>query len=249
MQLGPRQPGLGDSLDNLAALRPAQRAAHDGQALRAARRREPRRVAVALTRRGRPRQRQSIGRRQGAVEPCGGAGDRLCGDILAGRQSHLQIGDSDRARAEVAENAHRIGNGGFPVGAGSAEGEPATGLRPAARGTRGGEDQAASAGLSVHRMRIAALLRCSLLTAVTVAFVGPIGFIGLVGPHIARLLLGEDHRFYLPGAALTGALLLSLAAIASKLLIAGVVIPVGIVTAMIGVPVFVALIVARRRRL
>jgi len=114
---------------------------------------------------------------------------------------------------------------------------------------RGGEDQATSAGLSVHRMRIAALLRCSLLTAVTVAFVGPIGFVGLVGPHIARLLLGEDHRFYLPGAALTGALLLSLAAIASKLLIAGVVIPVGIVTAMIGVPVFVALIVARRRRL
>lgn len=114
---------------------------------------------------------------------------------------------------------------------------------------RGGEDQAASAGLSVHRMRIAALFRCSLLTATTVAFVGPVGFVGLVGPHIARLILGEDHRFYLPGAALAGALLLSLAAIASKLLVAGVVIPVGIVTALVGVPVFVALIVLRRRRL
>ncbi|MDF1790429.1 MAG: iron ABC transporter permease [Thalassobaculaceae bacterium] len=114
---------------------------------------------------------------------------------------------------------------------------------------RAGEEQASSAGLPVHRVRLAAILRASLLTAAAVSFVGTIGFIGLVGPHIARLLLGEDHRFLLPGAALTGALLLSLASIASKLLVAGAIIPVGIVTALVGVPTFVALLVARRRGL
>ncbi len=112
---------------------------------------------------------------------------------------------------------------------------------------RGGEDQAASAGLAVHRLRLVAILRSSLLTAAAVAFVGTIGFVGLVGPHIARMLLGEDHRFLLPGAAITGALMLSLASIASKALLPGVILPVGIVTALVGVPVFVALIVARRR--
>lgn len=65
---------------------------------------------------------------------------------------------------------------------------------------------------------------------------GEIGFIGLVAPHIARLMLGEDHRFLLPGGALAGALLLSLSSIASKLLVPGVVLPVGIVTALVGIP-------------
>lgn len=113
---------------------------------------------------------------------------------------------------------------------------------------RAGEDQAASAGLGVHRLRLVSILRTSLLTATAVAFVGTIGFVGLVGPHIARMLLGEDHRFLLPGAAITGALMLSLASIASKALIPGVVLPVGIVTALVGVPVFVLLIIARRSR-
>lgn len=112
---------------------------------------------------------------------------------------------------------------------------------------RAGEDQAASAGLNVHRLRLVSILRTSLLTAAAVAFVGTIGFVGLVGPHIARMLLGEDHRFLLPGAAITGALMLSLASIASKSILPGVVMPVGIVTALVGVPVFVFLIVLRRR--
>ena len=68
------------------------------------------------------------------------------------------------------------------------------------------------------------------------AFVGPIGFIGLVAPHIARMLFGEDHRFYLPASALIGALVLSLASIASKNLIPGAIIPVGIVASLVGVP-------------
>ncbi|KXJ46595.1 iron complex transport system permease protein [Marinobacter salarius] len=113
---------------------------------------------------------------------------------------------------------------------------------------RSGEEQARSLGVAVERMRLLVLLRVSLLTAAAMAFVGEIGFIGLVAPHIARLMLGEDHRFLLPGSALAGALLLSLSSIASKLLVPGVVLPVGIVTALVGIPLFITLIVGRSRR-
>jgi len=112
---------------------------------------------------------------------------------------------------------------------------------------RGGEDQAESLGLSLQRMRVISLFRASLLTAAATAFAGPIGFIGLVGPHIARLLLGEDHQYFLPGSALVGALLLSLASIAAKAVFPGVLVPVGLVTALLGLPVFVALVIAQRR--
>ncbi|MBL2884481.1 iron ABC transporter permease, partial [Klebsiella pneumoniae] len=90
------------------------------------------------------------------------------------------------------------------------------------------------------------LLRISILSALSVAFVGPIGFIGLVAPHIARMLFGEDHRFYLPASALIGALVLSLASIASKNLIPGAIIPVGIVTSLVGVPFFLSIILRHR---
>ena len=112
-----------------------------------------------------------------------------------------------------------------------------------------GEDRAASFGVDVHRLRLASLLRISLLSALSVAFVGPIGFIGLVAPHIARMLFGEDHRFYLPGSALLGGLILSLASIASKNILPGVVIPVGIVTSLVGVPFFLSIILRHRGHL
>ncbi|MEM9209823.1 MAG: iron ABC transporter permease, partial [Pseudomonadota bacterium] len=115
-------------------------------------------------------------------------------------------------------------------------------------GLRLGEERARSFGVNVERLRFLALLRVSILAAIAVAFVGTIGFIGLVGPHIARLLLGEDHRFLLPASLLTGALIMSLASAASKLLMPGALIPVGIVTSMIGVPVFVLLIFRRPKR-
>ncbi|MGC4028565.1 MAG: iron ABC transporter permease [Steroidobacteraceae bacterium] len=109
-----------------------------------------------------------------------------------------------------------------------------------------GEDRARSFGIDVGRLRFTSLLRVSLLAATCVAFVGTIGFVGLVGPHIARLLIGEDHRFLLPASLLTGAAMLSLASVASKLLIPGVMLPVGVVTAIVGVPVFLLLIFRRR---
>ena len=96
---------------------------------------------------------------------------------------------------------------------------------------------------------LSTLLMVSLLAAFPVAFVGTIGFVGLVGPHMARLLVGEDQRFLLPASALVGALLLSLSSIASKLILPGVIVPVGIVTALVGVPVFVVLVFRRGRRL
>lgn len=105
-----------------------------------------------------------------------------------------------------------------------------------------GEDRAQSFGVDVRRLRFLSLLRVSILSATAVAFVGAIGFIGLVGPHIARMLVGEDHRYFLPASVLSGAIIMSLASAASKILVPGALMPVGIVTAVIGVPVFLFLI-------
>ena len=112
---------------------------------------------------------------------------------------------------------------------------------------RAGEDQARSFGIAVERVRLITLLRVSLLAATALAFVGTIGFVGLVGPHIARLVLGEDHRYFLPGSALAGALMLSGASILSKTLVPGVVLPIGIITALVGVPLFMTLVLRQRR--
>ena len=94
--------------------------------------------------------------------------------------------------------------------------------------------------------KLTALLRISIISALTVAFVGPVGFIGLVAPHISRMMFGEDHRFYLPGSMLIGALVLSLASVLSKNIVPGVIIPVGIVTSLVGVPFFLSIIIRHR---
>ncbi|MDO4638086.1 MAG: iron ABC transporter permease [Lautropia sp.] len=109
-----------------------------------------------------------------------------------------------------------------------------------------GEERAISFGIDVKRQRLISLLRISFLAALAVSMVGTISFIGLIAPHIARRLFGEDHRFYLPGSALLGAMILSLASIASKNIVAGVIVPVGIVTSLVGVPFFMTVILRRR---
>lgn len=106
-----------------------------------------------------------------------------------------------------------------------------------------GNARAKSFGISVGRLRLQGILLSSILAACCVAFVGVIGFVGLIGPHIARLLVGDDQRFLLPASALSGALLLSCASVASKTLVSGQSIPIGIVTALVGVPLFLILIV------
>ncbi|XZG70476.1 FecCD family ABC transporter permease [Chitinibacteraceae bacterium HSL-7] len=111
---------------------------------------------------------------------------------------------------------------------------------------RAGPAHAASLGIAVDRMRTVVLIETALLTAIALSFTGTIGFVGLVGPHIARLLVGAQHRFFLPAAVLCGALMLSLASLASKMLVPGILLPIGIVTALVGVPVLIALIVTRK---
>ncbi|WP_276854969.1 FecCD family ABC transporter permease [Enterobacter oligotrophicus] len=109
-----------------------------------------------------------------------------------------------------------------------------------------GEDRAVSFGINVKTLRMTTLLRISIISALTVAFVGPVGFIGLVAPHISRMMFGEDHRFYLSGSMLIGALVLSLASVFSKNMVPGVIIPVGIVTSLVGVPFFLSIIIRNR---
>ncbi|MDX0435931.1 iron chelate uptake ABC transporter family permease subunit [Sinorhizobium medicae] len=111
-----------------------------------------------------------------------------------------------------------------------------------------GEDKAASFGIDVGRLRLETMLTVSLLAAIPVSFVGTIGFVGLVGPHIARMLVGEDQRFFLPASVLCGSLLLSVTSVVSKTLIPGAVLPIGIITALVGVPFFFVLIFTNRKR-
>ncbi len=113
---------------------------------------------------------------------------------------------------------------------------------------RMGDEKAASLGINVKRLRIEMLLCISLLTATAVSFTGTIGFVGLVGPHIARLLVGEQQRFFLPVAILSGAVMMSLTSILSKTITPGVIYPIGIITALIGLPFFISLVLTVRRR-
>lgn len=110
-----------------------------------------------------------------------------------------------------------------------------------------GVERAQSFGIDVRGLRRAALLRVSLLAASAVSMVGIIGFVGLAGPHIARMVVGEDHRFFLPTSIFTGAVMMSLASTASKMLVPGVLLPIGIVTALTGLPVFFWLILRQGR--
>ena len=110
-----------------------------------------------------------------------------------------------------------------------------------------GDDRAQALGVRVGPLRLRAFVAVSLLTGAAVAFVGTIGFVGLVAPHIARMLVGEDQRHMLPASAAFGAVLLSAASVASKLIIPGTVFPIGIVTALIGVPFFAWLVLSMGR--
>lgn len=109
-----------------------------------------------------------------------------------------------------------------------------------------GEERAVSLGINMQRLRIKTLVLVAVMTATAISFVGVIGFIGLVAPHVARMLLGEDQRFFLPGAMLVGAAFLSVASVLSKVIIPGALFPVGIVTSFVGVPFFFWIVLSRR---
>jgi iron complex transport system permease protein len=108
-----------------------------------------------------------------------------------------------------------------------------------------GEETALYLGTPVERVKRTAYVVASLLVAAGVAAAGVIGFVGLIVPHALRLLWGGDHRFLLPGSALAGAGFLLLADTAARTAAAPVELPVGVVTALVGVPVFVLLLTRR----
>ena len=110
-----------------------------------------------------------------------------------------------------------------------------------------GEARARAMGVKVDNVRMWVLLGASLIAALTVSSVGIIGFVGLVGPHVARILVGEDQRLFVPTAMACGALVLTSAHAVAQIVVPGVVLPVGILTALVGVPVFVLIILGRRR--
>jgi iron complex transport system permease protein len=110
-----------------------------------------------------------------------------------------------------------------------------------------GDTRAAALGVNVRRLRIRSFFLISGLTGMAVAFVGTIGFVGLVAPHLARMFVGEDQRGFLPVSALMGGVLLSIASVVSKTISPGAIIPIGIVTALIGVPFFIWMVLRNRR--
>ena len=111
-----------------------------------------------------------------------------------------------------------------------------------------GDNKAAALGIDTNKIRKWMFVGISLLTATCVAFVGCIGFIGIVGPHVARMILGEDQRFLLPMSCICGAAILTMADVASKVIGNGIVFPIGILTALVGVPFFFYLLLTRKKK-
>ena len=110
-----------------------------------------------------------------------------------------------------------------------------------------GEDQARLLGLNVRRFKAIMMVIASVLTSVCVAFVGVIGFVGLIVPHACRMLLGSDHRLIMPASIVLGACLMLFADIIARVAISPLELPVGAITALIGTPVFAYMLVRRGR--
>ena len=106
-----------------------------------------------------------------------------------------------------------------------------------------GDETARGLGVNVERVRLWGMLAASLVTAVIVSFLGIIGFVGLVCPHVVRRLLGGDNRFLLPATIVLGALLLLVSDTVARLILAPHLLPVSIITAFMGAPVFMLLII------
>jgi iron complex transport system permease protein len=106
-----------------------------------------------------------------------------------------------------------------------------------------GDETAKGLGVRVEMVRLSGMMTSSLVTAVIISFVGIIGFVGLVAPHIVRRIIGDEHRFLMPATILTGALILLVSDIAARLILLPHVLPVSIFTSFLGAPVFIYLII------
>ena len=111
----------------------------------------------------------------------------------------------------------------------------------------GGLAYAKTLGVNTRFMTIMSLLLASLITSVTVSFLGIIGFVGLTAPQFMKRIVGDDYRYLLPSSFLAGALLLLISDILGRLPIFGTSVPVGVVTSLIGGPVFPAILLRRKK--
>ncbi len=110
-----------------------------------------------------------------------------------------------------------------------------------------GEESALSLGVNYRKIRTITFIFSTVLTAVSVSFTGVIGFVGLISPHLTRMLVGDDYRYTIPASSLIGALLLLTSDTLARNLFAPTELPVGIITSFVGVPFFIYLIAKRRR--
>jgi len=108
-----------------------------------------------------------------------------------------------------------------------------------------GDDSAKSRGVNVDRFRVISLLMASLLSAIAVSFLGIIGFIGLIAPHVIKIVMGNSYRWVLTLSPLVGAILLLGADFLSKIILSPIILPIGILTSFMGVPIFLYLLLKR----
>ena len=109
----------------------------------------------------------------------------------------------------------------------------------------GGDDTAKSLGIDTSRVRTLVLLISSFIAAGIICFTGIIGFVGLVGPHVARMAIGEDHRFLLPASCIVGSILVVGADIVGRTVMDPIILPIGIAISFVGVPMFLYLMMTR----
>jgi iron complex transport system permease protein len=107
------------------------------------------------------------------------------------------------------------------------------------------DESSTSLGVRPSMIRTVVLVCTTLLTAVIISFTGIIGFVGLVAPHITRFIIGGDHRFLMPAAAITGSIVLVAADMAGRLILAPLILPIGIVVSFLGVPLFIYLMMRK----
>ena len=110
-----------------------------------------------------------------------------------------------------------------------------------------GEERAQHLGVNVQRRKMMVLVAGSILTGASVAVSGTIGFVGLVIPHLTRLLWGPDHKHLLPLSLLIGSGFLMLTDLVARTIISPIELPIGVITALIGAPVFAAILLGRKR--
>lgn len=110
-----------------------------------------------------------------------------------------------------------------------------------------GDESAKTLGVDADRLRTISILVIALMTAAVVSFTGLIGFVGLVCPHVVRMFIGSDNRYLIPASAAFGVALLLFADLVGRVAIAPTVLPVGVITAFIGGPLFLYLIIRQRR--